>query len=119
MRVNEAIEPNDDQEHEPGFPCPKCDVITIRQPWASFIALGFKHYEFRSRNSHHRGAVVIHASKKWYAPALLEIVLMHMRKFTKNPNAAMQALFPLSLPVADAVVTECKQWDEGIFSLTL
>ena len=44
---------------------------------------------------------------------------MHMRKFTKNPNAAMQALFPLSLPVADASVTECKQWAEGIFFLTL
>ena len=119
MIVNDAIEPNDDQEHEPGFPCPKCDVITIRQPWPSLIALGFKHHEFRSGNCHHRGAVVIHASQKWYAPALRDIVRMHMQIFTKNPDEAVRALFPFSLPVADAVVTDCKRWTEKSYALSL
>jgi hypothetical protein len=112
-------QPDDDKQHSAGFPCPVCDVITIRQPWASLIALGFKHYEFRSRNSHHRGAVIIHASKQWYDPALRNMVWTHMRIFTKNPDAGMRALFPLSLPVAEATVTDCKRWTEESYALTL
>jgi hypothetical protein len=119
MRVNEAIEPNDEQEHKPGFPCPVCDVITIRQPWASLIALGIKHYEFRSSNFQHRGAVVIHASKNWYTPGLREIVRFHFKKYTLKPDEAIQALFPVSRPVADAVVLDCKPWGEKMYALTL
>src|ERR1700733_9567492 len=112
MVVNEAIEPNDDAEHEPGFPCPKCDVITIRQPWASLIALGFKHYEFRSAFCHHRGAVVIHSSKNWVKPALREFVWSHFGSYAHNRNKALQALFPLQSPVADATVEHCEQWTD-------
>jgi hypothetical protein len=117
--IVDTEQPDENEQHEPGFPCPVCDVITIRQPWPSLIALGFKHHEFRSGNCHHRGAVVIHASQKWYAPALRDIVRMHMRIFTKNPDEAVRALFPFSLPVAEAVVTDCKRWTEKSYALTL
>jgi hypothetical protein len=90
--IVDTEQPDENKQHEAGFPCPVCDVITIRQPWASLIASGFEHYEFRSRNCHHRGAVVIHASTKWYAPALRDIVWTHMRQFTKNPDVAVRAL---------------------------
>jgi hypothetical protein len=103
---------DEDEQHEAGFPCPVCDVITIRQPWPSLIALGFKHYEFRSRNSHHRGAIVIHAGVNWYAGGLRDIIWTHFRNYTRNPNAALQALFPFGVPVADAVVRDCKQWTD-------
>ena len=98
---------------------PVCDVITIRQPGASLIALGIKHYEFRSANFHHRCAIVIHASKNWYTPGLREIVRFHFRKYTLKPDEAIQALFPVSCPVADAVVLDGKPWTEKWSALTL
>src|ERR1700723_2014228 len=117
--IVDTEQPDENEQHEPGFPCPVCDVITIRQPWASLIALGMKHYEFRSSNFHHRGAVVIHASKNWYTPGLREIVRFHFKKYTPRPDEAIQALFPVSRPVADAVVLDCKPWTEKMFALTL
>jgi hypothetical protein len=74
--------------------------------------LGFKHDEFRSKFSHYRGPVVIHSSKKWHTPALREFVWTHFRNCSRNPNATLQALFPLQSPVADAVVQDCKQWTD-------
>jgi hypothetical protein len=119
MIVNDAEERNGDEQHEPGFPCPVCHVITLRQPWASLIALGFKHVEFRSRYAHYRGPVVIHAGSHWYTPALRELVRFHFRKYTLKPDEAISALFPLSRPVADAAVDDCKQWTDDSFAISL
>jgi hypothetical protein len=110
--IVDTKQPDENEQHEAGFPCPICHVITIRQPWASLIALGFKHDEFRSRFSHYRGPVVIHSSKKWYTPALREFVWKHFRNYSRNPDATLQALFPLQHPVAIAVVQDCKQWTD-------
>lgn len=44
------IDPNDDLR-----------VLTIRQPWASFVADGRKQWETRTRRTHWRGWVAIHA----------------------------------------------------------
>lgn len=38
-------------------------VITIRQPWASLIANGYKEYEFRSWQTKYRGPLLIHAGQ--------------------------------------------------------
>lgn len=38
--------------------------LTIRQPWATLIALGEKKIESRSRRTHHRGIIAIHAGKQ-------------------------------------------------------
>lgn len=38
-------------------------AITIKQPWASLIALGEKRFETRSWQTKHRGALAIHAGK--------------------------------------------------------
>lgn len=38
-------------------------VLTVRQPWASLIALGHKRIEVRSRATNFRGWVAIHAGK--------------------------------------------------------
>ena len=38
-------------------------VITIKQPWASLIAYGYKRYEFRSWKTNYRGPIYIHAGK--------------------------------------------------------
>lgn len=38
-------------------------VITIKQPFASLIAEGFKEYEFRTWKTKYRGTLLIHAGK--------------------------------------------------------
>ena len=38
-------------------------VLTVKQPWASLIASGIKHYEFRSWKTNYRGKLYIHAGK--------------------------------------------------------
>jgi hypothetical protein len=36
-------------------------ALTVRQPWASLIVLGFKQIETRTRDTKHRGPLAIHA----------------------------------------------------------
>lgn len=38
-------------------------VLTIKQPWATLIACGYKKYEFRTWNTKYRGPLLIHAGK--------------------------------------------------------
>ncbi|MGN1297851.1 MAG: ASCH domain-containing protein [Clostridia bacterium] len=38
-------------------------VITIKQPWATLIAKGYKEYEFRTWKTKYRGDILIHAGK--------------------------------------------------------
>ena len=38
-------------------------VITIKQPWATLIAKGYKEYEFRTWKTKYRGEILIHAGK--------------------------------------------------------
>lgn len=38
-------------------------VISIKQPWATLILLGYKEYEFRTWKTKYRGEIYIHASK--------------------------------------------------------
>jgi hypothetical protein len=38
-------------------------VITLKQPWATLIAEGYKQYEFRSWRTLYRGTLYIHAGK--------------------------------------------------------
>ena len=39
-------------------------AISLHQPWASLIAMGFKHYETRHWQTHYRGKLIICAAKK-------------------------------------------------------
>jgi activating signal cointegrator 1 len=43
---------------------PPMKAITIRQPWATLIALGVKTIETRGRKVNYRGPLAIHAAKK-------------------------------------------------------
>lgn len=40
-------------------------AITLHQPWATLIMLGYKTYETRSWQTSHRGTVAIHAARFW------------------------------------------------------
>lgn len=38
-------------------------ALTVKEPWASLIAYGYKEYEFRSWKTNYRGKILIHAGK--------------------------------------------------------
>lgn len=38
-------------------------VITLKQPWATLVAEGYKKYEFRTWKTNYRGEIYIHAGK--------------------------------------------------------
>ena len=38
-------------------------TITLKQPWATLVASGYKEYEFRSWKVKYRGDILIHAGK--------------------------------------------------------
>jgi hypothetical protein len=40
-------------------------LISLWQPWGSFMAKGFKRYETRSWKTDYRGVLGVHASKRW------------------------------------------------------
>lgn len=44
-------------------------ALTVRQPWATLIALGVKRIETRSWPTKHRGPLAIHAAKGMTGPA--------------------------------------------------
>lgn len=46
-------------------PSPAPYVLTVRQPWAWAIVHAGKDVENRSRRTHHRGLLLIHAGKGW------------------------------------------------------
>lgn len=53
-------------------------VITIKQPWATLIARGYKQYEFRTWQTKYRGPLLIHAGKGVDKEALKRFEDLHL-----------------------------------------
>lgn len=75
-------------------------AITIKQPWATLIAEGYKEYEFRTWKTKYRGDILIHAGKGTDKKA--------MERF-RNLNLE----YPAGQIIAKAVITDCLSVDEG------
>lgn len=69
-------------------------VITIKQPWATLIAKGYKEYEFRTWKTKYRGDVLIHAGKSFDKSAL---------KRFEDYNLE----YPTGAIIARATITDC------------
>lgn len=48
-------------------------TLTLKQPWASLIANGYKKYEFRTWKTNYRGPILIHAGKGIEKDALARV----------------------------------------------
>lgn len=70
----------------------KC--ITIKQPWATLIAKGYKKYEFRTWKTKYRGDILIHAGKTIDKDAL---------EYFKYLNLE----YPTGCIIAKAKITDC------------
>jgi activating signal cointegrator 1 len=72
-------------------------VLTLTQPWATLIAIGEKKFETRSRRTHHRGPLAIHAGKQidldaMTVPEIKNALIRHgITDWTKLPYGAIIA----------------------------
>lgn len=75
-------------------------AITIRQPWASLIAKGYKEYEFRTWWTQYRGDILIHAGKS-------------IDKEAAERFKAYNLEYPLGKIIAKAKITDCVKVDDN------
>mgnify|MGYP002856027707 CR=1 FL=1 len=76
-------------------------VITIKQPWATLIAEGYKKYEFRTWRTKFRGEILIHAGKSVDKKAMQRFKYLNLE-------------YPLGKIIAKAVVTDCVVVDDKL-----
>lgn len=76
-------------------------AITIKQPWATLIAEGYKKYEFRTWKTKYRGDILIHAGKGIDKKA--------MERF-KHLNLE----YPVGKIIAKAIITDCVKVDDRL-----
>lgn len=76
-------------------------AITIKQPWATLIAKGYKEYEFRTWKTNYRGDILIHAGKSTDKEA--------MERFKKY-----NLEYPLGVIIAKAKITDCIKVNEEL-----
>ena len=69
-------------------------TITIRQPWATLIAKGYKEYEFRTWKTNYRGPILIHAGKGIDTKAIKRFEYLNLD-------------YPTGCIIAKAILTDC------------
>ncbi len=74
-------------------------VITIKQPWATLIAKGYKEYEFRTWKTKYRGDILIHAGKGIDKKAMERFQYLNL-------------VYPVGKIIAKATITDCIYVDE-------
>ena len=75
-------------------------VITIKQPWATLIAKGYKEYEFRTWKTKYRGDILIHAGKGVDKKAMERFKYLNLE-------------YPVGKIIAQATITDCIYVDEN------
>ncbi len=89
----------------------KVKAISLHQPWASLIALGFKHYETRSWSTNYRGKLVICSAKKNTKQQRLDyesLASILGIDLTQNPWDSL----PLGQAIAFCNLTDCIEMTE-------
>lgn len=76
-------------------------AITIKQPWATLIAEGYKEYEFRTWKTKFRGKVLIHAGKGIDKEAMERYKYLNLE-------------YPSGQIIAEAEITDCVYVDDDL-----
>lgn len=77
-------------------------AITIKQPWATLIALGEKKFETRSWQTKHRGPLAIHAGKEIDKDACREFIDVLNKRGIESINQ-----LPTGAVIATVDLIEC------------
>lgn len=75
-------------------------VITIKQPFATLIAEGYKEYEFRTWRTHYRGDILIHAGKGADKKAMERFAYLHLE-------------YPVGQIIGKAKIKDCIPVDDA------
>ncbi len=76
-------------------------AITIKQPWATLIAEGYKEYEFRNWKTKYRGEILIHAGKGIDKKAMERFQYLNLK-------------YPIGQIIAKAIITDCVKVDDEL-----
>lgn len=76
-------------------------VITIKQPWATLIAEGYKEYEFRTWKTIYRGDILIHAGKSIDKKAMERFKYLNLE-------------YPIGQIIAKATIIDCIKVDDKL-----
>ena len=76
-------------------------TITLKQPWASLIAHGYKKYEFRTWKTNYRGPIYIHAGKGIEKNAIEKV-----KKYNLD--------FPAEKIIARVEIVDCIKLDNNL-----
>ena len=76
-------------------------TITLKQPWASLVANGYKLYEFRSWKIKYRGDILIHAGKGIDKDAMEKVSKLNLD-------------YPTSRVLAIVTLDDCIELNESI-----
>lgn len=89
-------------------------AITIKQPWATLIALGLKEFETRSWATKHRGPIAIHAGKSIDKEAFNEPTI-----YSALVKTGIESLIdlPTGAVIAIANLTECHKITSDYYSM--
>lgn len=102
-------------------------ALSVRQPWAFAIVMGFKPVENREFTRAHRGPTLIHASKTEEHGHVLG-TLMHIADQTRMPLKIVQALYRKHIAlgaivgkvnVVDCVTRHESRWFFGPFAFVM
>lgn len=74
-------------------------TLTIKQPFASLIAEGYKEYEFRTWKTKYRGDILIHAGKSIDKEAMKRFEYLNLD-------------YPIGKIIAKATITDCVEIDD-------
>ncbi len=83
-------------------------AITLWQPWATFIALGYKKVETRSWPTTYRGPIAIHAAKRRMTHYERERMAYLEARYRLN------ASYPLGVIVCTATLTDCVRMTDDL-----
>lgn len=95
-------------------------TISLLQPWASLVVLGYKKIETRSWNTKFRGEILIHASKKCNNELYETIIDIKADKclsdsgfhLTKIKNGIIETNLPLGAIIGKVTITGTFQFTE-------
>ena len=86
------------------IPNPRLRALSMTQPWASLVMLGFKFYETRSWHTPYRGLLLLHATKN---PDLSFLTSPTGRKYNLNQRWPSGKDIPLGAIIGAATLQDC------------
>lgn len=92
-------------------------ALSVRQPWAWAICYGGKTTENRTRQTHHRGTIAIHASLTWDESATHYPLITTLRNWNRDnvPTGAIVAVADLAgchRALPSGALQCCHPWGE-------